>query len=510
MLANAAVSDFDDMPERYLLDQGEFSRRRALKMKIVGLAAMAFTRLANAAQSAIDYAAGAAAQRWKGLRERIMGTVVSKEMEQYEELRRNLLWTAIKPDSKPEAIIQVGSASDIGEAVKFARANALKISIRGRGHHTSAPIMRDGAITIDLERLNGIEIDAKERIATVEAGVTSGHLLGELLKHGLAFPVAHCPTVPMSGYLLGGGHGWSSKAWGTACSNVTGIDLVTADGESIYADAKRNSDYFWAARGAGPGFFGIATRYHLKLHSKPRAIRRSSLVYPIAAVGEVAPWLSELSDKLPADVELICMLSNPPNAPGNENRTLTVAADAFVDSYEEARAALEPLKTGPGAFTRSSFNRHSSLYLGDGRTGGSSLRRVSDSHWIDVNPTESMIAFCQAKLNPPSAQTAVFFSFNPCPKRDAANPDMAQSVIGRTLVLVLGAWEKPSDDGANISWFKRTSSVLDSVSIGHYINQCHFPLSKDRPNRCFSPENWSRLEKLRARYDPEEVFTYFD
>ena len=38
--------------------------------------------------------------------------------------------------------------------------------------------------------------------------------------------------------------------------SVTAVDVVTADGELVRADAEQHPDLYWAARGAGPGFFG--------------------------------------------------------------------------------------------------------------------------------------------------------------------------------------------------------------------------------------------------------------
>ena len=60
-------------------------------------------------------------------------------------------------------------------------------------------------------------------------------------------------NVGLGGFLLQGGFGWNSRAWGPACVSVRAIDVVTADGEMWHADAKRSADLLWAARGAGPG-----------------------------------------------------------------------------------------------------------------------------------------------------------------------------------------------------------------------------------------------------------------
>ena len=39
-------------------------------------------------------------------------------------------------------------------------------------------------------------------------------------------------------------------------------------------------DLFWAARGAGPGFFAVVTRFHLRLHPWPETAMNSVYLYP--------------------------------------------------------------------------------------------------------------------------------------------------------------------------------------------------------------------------------------
>src|SRR6185295_289866 len=126
------------------------------------------------------------------------------------------------------------------------------------------------SLLIDLRGLREMTVDAPALTATVSPALRGGQDLGPALRsHGLAFPGGHCSTVGLGGYLLQGGQGWNSRQWGWACENVLGVDVVTADGELIHADADTNSDLFWAARGAGPAFFGVVTRFHLRVHRMP-------------------------------------------------------------------------------------------------------------------------------------------------------------------------------------------------------------------------------------------------
>ena len=106
---------------------------------------------------------------------------------------------------------------------------------------------------IDLSRLTEVAFDPDSGIARAQPGGKGRELNSKLAEHGLFFPTGHCPTVGVGGYLLQGGWGWNSRVLGPACMSVEAVDVVTAEGEPIHANANENSDFWWAARGSGPG-----------------------------------------------------------------------------------------------------------------------------------------------------------------------------------------------------------------------------------------------------------------
>ena len=65
------------------------------------------------------------------LQERISGRVVHRGDHAYEQVRRTPGWNEIKPERYPDLIVQVASEDDVIEAVNFARAQHMKIGIRG-------------------------------------------------------------------------------------------------------------------------------------------------------------------------------------------------------------------------------------------------------------------------------------------------------------------------------------------------------------------------------------------
>ena len=96
------------------------------------------------------------------------------------------------------------SAADVASAVRFGGQHGLRVAVRGSGHNYHAAFLRDRGILIDVGALNGFQIDAAKRTASIEPGVKGGELIAALAPLGLGFPVGHCPDVGLSGYLLGG------------------------------------------------------------------------------------------------------------------------------------------------------------------------------------------------------------------------------------------------------------------------------------------------------------------
>ena len=158
----------------------------------------------------------------------IEGRVVWRGDEQYEAIRQSMVSNALKPARFPEAIVSAASEADVVAAVELARSRDLQVAVRAGGHSWVGSPLRDGTLLIDLSSLRELAIDEASRTAAVQPAVTSSELAEALAPHGLAFPVGHCPSVGLSGFLLGGGLGWNSGAWGPACMSLQAIDVVTS------------------------------------------------------------------------------------------------------------------------------------------------------------------------------------------------------------------------------------------------------------------------------------------
>ncbi|MFC7645686.1 FAD-binding oxidoreductase [Streptosporangium lutulentum] len=75
--------------------------------------------------------------------------------------------------------------------------------------------------------------------------------------------------VGVTGYTLGGGLGWLSRAYGFAADSVLRAQIVTADGRLVTAAPDSHPDLYWALRGGG-GNFGVVTSLEFRLHPVAR------------------------------------------------------------------------------------------------------------------------------------------------------------------------------------------------------------------------------------------------
>src|SRR5690606_19909235 len=97
---------------------------------------------------------------------------------------------------------------------------------------------------------------------------------------------------PLSGYVLSGGFGWNSGLWGPASANVEAIEMGLADGRIVVATANAHPDLFWAARGAGAGFFAAVTAFQLRLHALPPIAHSLTAAWSIDSAPILADWLT--------------------------------------------------------------------------------------------------------------------------------------------------------------------------------------------------------------------------
>jgi len=108
----------------------------------------------------------------------------------YEAARRGTVWHQRVPERYPEVIVQAADAGDIIAGLRYAKANGHKVSIVSGGHSFAASHLRDGALLLDVSRIDHANIDAEKGLAAVGPGKGGSLLMADLQEQGLFFPAA--------------------------------------------------------------------------------------------------------------------------------------------------------------------------------------------------------------------------------------------------------------------------------------------------------------------------------
>jgi FAD/FMN-containing dehydrogenase len=129
--------------------------------------------------------------------------------------------------------------------------------------------------------------------------------------HGLVIGFGYTGTVGIGGITLGGGVGYLVRTFGMTIDNLEAVELVTAGGELVIADASHHPDLFWALRGGG-GNFGVAIRFQYRLHELPQ-ITGGMLVQP--ATPETVAAFMAAAEAAPEELSAIVNVMTCPPLP---------------------------------------------------------------------------------------------------------------------------------------------------------------------------------------------------
>jgi FAD/FMN-containing dehydrogenase len=190
------------------------------------------------------------------------GEVIGPEDDGYDAARTVFVGGI---DRRPSVIIRPVDDGEVSRVISIARQTGMELAVRSGGHSGVGHSLSEGGIVLDLANLRSLKIDVEGRTAWAEAGLTTGEYTQAAAAHGLATGFGDTPSVGLGGLTLGGGVGYLVRKYGLTIDNLIAADVVTADGQLRRADAETNADLFWALRGGG-GNFGVATRFHFRLH----------------------------------------------------------------------------------------------------------------------------------------------------------------------------------------------------------------------------------------------------
>jgi FAD/FMN-containing dehydrogenase len=417
-------------------------------------------------------------------------------------------------DRRPALIARCTSSSDVQAAVDYARAEGMTVSVKGGGHSAQGFAAWDDALMIDLSQMKGIEIDPDAAIVKAQAGLTWGEFDAATQEHGLAITGGRFSTTGIAGLTLGSGSGWLERKCGLTSDNLLSAEVVTADGSIVTASADENPDLFWGLCG-GNGNFGIVTSFTYRMHRIGPMIYGGMLVALPDRAGEVLRFIRDFMADAPDDLNCTpAFVSAPPEPDVPEAMHfapilgLVVCWTGPIEEGERmlapVREAVQPVmdKVGPMPYTALQTMLDGSAPYG--------TRAYLKAEFLPELSDEAIETLTRHGNGRPGPMVQLILE----PMGGAIDQVGAdRSALSRDAAWcfhALAMWPEPDESeataDAHVAWAKALSSDMSPhVTDGVYLN---FTIDddNDRVRRTYGPERYARLQALKDKYDPTNLF----
>lgn len=243
------------------------------------------------------------------LKEIVEGNIISDPGKMQDYAGDEFSDSSIK--RMPEVVVKPRNSQQISEILKLANREKIPVTPRGGGTGLCGGcIPLYGGIILSLEEMNSIlEIDKKNMMAVVEAGLTLRDFYGKIEETGLFFP----PHPGEEGAQFGGlvstnASGARTVKYGGVRNYTKGLELVLPNGEIITLGGK----YMKSSAGysllnlviGSEGTLGVVTKVTLNLLPKPKVMY--TIVVPYDSLENAIATVPEIRNSVvPMAVEFI-------------------------------------------------------------------------------------------------------------------------------------------------------------------------------------------------------------
>jgi hypothetical protein len=317
-----------------------------------------------------------------------------------------------------------------------------------------------------------------------QAGVTWGELDHETQAFGLATTGGRVSTTGISGVTLGGGYGWLMRKYGLAIDNLLSVDVVTADGTFLTANATENKDLFWGIRGGG-GNFGIVTAFEFCLHPVGPLVTAGVIFYPPDRALELLQfyreWMACAPDELSTQFNFLLAPPAPFVPPYLHGTPIVAIPVCHVGSAEAARQDLARLgRLGKPLVERIKSMPYTTLQRSFDFAGVFGNQVYSKSGHLAELSDGAIECLAMGATEITSSMSIVMLSSLGGAVARIHENDTAFSFRNTLYDYAIDSvWKEPEQSEQHILWTRKLWGPMQKFSTGVYINE----LDNEEKNR---------------------------
>jgi FAD/FMN-containing dehydrogenase len=453
-----------------------------------------------------------------------MGGISMTAVDETDDLARTLPGRVLRPDDagypevvgafnlaitpNPSLVVTATCAQDVVAAVHYAAAAGLPVAVQATGH--GAYTGTDGALLISTRLMSDVRVDPAEGTATVGAGAKWRAVLDEAAVHGLGGLCGSASDVGVVGYTVGGGLPVLGRAFGFAADRVRSFEVVTGDGQLRTVDATSDPELFWALRG-GKGNVGIVTSMTFDL--VPVAdVYAGGLFFAgehaEAVLSAYAAWIQTVPEQMCSSLGFLRLPPFPEVPEPLRGQFVMHLRAAYVGDDETGEQLLAPMRACAPV-----------LIDGVGRLDYAKLDLV---HQDPDHPVPYAETGCLLDDLSPGALAALLELAGPdanCPlllvelrhlggalSRPAAAPDAIGARGAGFSAFGVGVLAGPAAAAVPVGLAALQASLAPYASGRTLLNLHGAPGDETDRARAWTPEQYERLQRAKAVYDPANLF----
>ncbi|KAH8990419.1 hypothetical protein EDB86DRAFT_3235377 [Lactarius hatsudake] len=450
------------------------------------------------------------------LRQSFKGDIVTPGDANYKEAIAR--WAA-NTEMPARIVAFVKDTTDVSLALKYARENNLQVAIRCGGHSASGASSAKDGLVVDLSRyFNYAVVDPETRTVRVGGGTLWETVEKESIKHELATvggTVNHVRDIHPSVFrlLLGGGYGFLTGQHGLVVDNLLQATIVTADGTTLTLSDTDNPDLFWGI---------LCTEFVLRLHPQRPTIFAGMLMAVLARWWKCAKnheaILKTLSRDPLSGKECIALILfyNGSEKDGREKfREFFDLKPVFDDAKEIPFEKLNSLMNnafphGGNYYMKSFLQSNPRFDVVNAvlekliKLNAAPGNEIDHAYMFEYVPYHTVLT----RRDDATAHLRSHRSLTGCViKWPNSTPRVAQGAKRAAFELTdIVAKAEAQASGTDInSGYGNLNSETQAESIAPDTAGPARPLDDLNSRALFGP-NYARLQRLKAQYDPENVF----
>ncbi|EGF97193.1 uncharacterized protein MELLADRAFT_79848 [Melampsora larici-populina 98AG31] len=438
----------------------------------------------------------------------------------------------------PAAVVFPNNTKAVSDSVKAAVEAKIPVSPRSGGHSYAAYGLggTDGALVVDLSRINKVSVNQ----STGQAVIGTGNRLGDVAirlhsQGGRAIPHGTCPYVGIGGHAAFGGFGPTSRMWGLTSDNIISQEVVLANGTIIQASQSTNSDLFWALRGAGASY-GVVTSMKFRTYAAPSHPTKFDIQWdfdPNGFANALIKFQTFCRSNLPAELGVEADLGR-----GSQSGRLNFALyGVWYGDSSKFPAVIQPFLNVMPAPRKRTVKKSNWLTILQGLAGSQALSTsgVDLSAEHDTFYAKSLTTPQSAPMSNSSIQafskylssegwktdTKWFVQFILYGGQNSAITAVAKDATAfaqRSILWTIQFYASsrnyaPPFPSAGLTFLDQmVSKIVNSNpsgwAYGAYANYVDDRLSATQWKNLYYNTHYQRLTKIKSAYDPQNVFAY--